>query len=137
MFISLGVRRVIDYFRETMETCFLLFFFKLRIQLMSHNDMWLACGLRGQFIHLSVLSRCTAVCVLVCQVQIDCESILMYSVALDRIYRHRGIFQDISGERRGYIWGETVISVERRSSRRRDGRGWTDRPGTHFTYTVC
>jgi len=62
MFISLGVCRVIDYFRETMET---FIFFKLRIKLMSHNDMWLACGVRGQFIHLSVLSRCTAICVLV------------------------------------------------------------------------
>ena len=57
----------------------------------------LACYMSNQFIHLSVLSRCTAVCVLVCQVQIDCMSILMYIVALDRIYRHLGISQDIGG----------------------------------------
>ena len=37
----------------------------------SHNDMWLACGVRGQFIHLSVLSRCTAICVLVWRVRVD------------------------------------------------------------------
>jgi len=63
----------------------------------------------------SPVSVITAVCVLVCQVQIDCVSILMYIVALDRIYRHLGKSEDISGKRRGYLvrdghlGGETVV----------------------------
>ena len=73
----------------------------------SHNDMWLACGVRGQFIHLSVnhdalqsacqfdgceltgmlhvqpiLPPISVITMQVCQVQIDCVSILMYSAWL-------------------------------------------------------
>jgi len=38
---------------------------------LSHNDMWLAYDMRNQFVYLSVVSRYTAICLLVWQVQID------------------------------------------------------------------